>query len=587
MSATPVTTLADDHDGWTSTLTAEEFEATREKFDKINERAARKGLAGTLGLAYRVVEETETNALGFKVTKVFYETTITGDAPKHNGWEFIATLDYDPNAGLVVNTYPGVQNVDRENLREGWCDHCKTTRARAKTFLVRNEETGEQVQVGTSCIKDFTGWNASVVWLDADKAREISGWGGGDYAPDFTPETVLAVAWAVIKLYGYQRSNNWGDPSTAGHVRTVLYPSPKSKLDREFAEKIRPLAEEAQERAEEIRAFILSDDFAGDSEYVLNLKSIAAGKLVTRRYIGILASAPQAWARHNERTLIRQEKESNPSVWIGTAPDKANGVKGSRITFTGIIETLRWITGDYGVTTLYQVRDELSGVIVKWFASSDALGDKKGARVTFRGTVKAHEEYQGTKTTVLTRCTLVEMDVAEPKAFEIDAPKKATKPRKKVAPAAPVQEPESVQGGPKTESQTVPNQTPQVEQIGKSEQTESESAPEANQISATNDVDLLDYYAGGHTAIARRIADDAEHYARMCRLVSERHHWVRLGDGTAERMTIADAWDLLGQAHAEGATWDAATVNGNPKVSAVVWDGLSLAVGPDGDAPTV
>ncbi len=585
---TPIITLAEDYDGWAVRLTEAQFEATREKFDKINERAARKGLAGTLSLAYRMAEETEENELGFKVTKVFYETAITGDAPKHNGWAFIATLDYDANAGLVVRTFPGVESVDRESLREGWCDHCKTTRARAKTYLVRNEETGEQVQVGTSCIKDFTGWNAGIAWLDSTKAREMLGEGAGYSAPDYSPETVLSVAWAVVKLYGYVRSGDWNGTSTGSQVYAALYPNPKSKGDKEFAAKIRPLAEEAAERAREIRDFLLSDDFAGESEYVRNLKSIAAGKFVSRRYVGLLASAPQAWARHNEQTLIRKAREDQPSEWIGTAPDKEAGVKGSRLTFTGIVESIRWIEDNYGSTTLYQVRAEDSGVIVKWFASSDALGDQKGARVTFRGTVKAHDEYKGVKSTVLTRCTLVESDVAEPKPYEIDAPAKKRTPRKKVdtPTPAPVEESEPAEGGPKAEFQTTPDQTPQSDQIGTPERTESESAPESNRNSATNDVDPLAWFTGGYMRVARRIAATDEGYKHYCRVAHERFQWVRLGDDPAERMTLADAWDLLGQAHAEGATW-AADLATSGRVSAARWDGIALVVGPDGPTATV
>jgi hypothetical protein len=591
MTLTTITTLADDHDEFAWRLTSEQFDATVEKIEKINQRSARKGLSGTVGIAYRVVEETKENHLGFKVTKVFYETAITGDAPKYDDWRFIATLDFDEHAGLVVRTFPGVESVDREGLREGWCDHCKRTRARRSTYLVRNDKTGEQVQVGTSCIKDFTGWSGHVAWLDAEKVRDEvgEGFGGGGWDPDYSPETILAVAWACVKAFGYVRSGDWNDTPTSTLVRTALYPSPKSKEDREFAAQMRPLAKEAEGRAGEILAFILSDDFGGEGEYVRNLKAIAAGKLVSRRNIGLLASAPQAWARHVEQTLIRKRRDEKPSEWIGTAPDKDAGVKGSRITFTGVIETIRYIHGDYGVTTLYQLRAEDSGVIVKWFASNQALGDTQGKRVTIKGTVKAHDDYKGTKTTVLTRCSLLESDVVEAKPYVIDEPKKRTPRKTKAAPApAPVQEaaPESVQEDPKPESRTESNRTPQVDQIGNGQQTKSESAPESNRNSATSDVDPLAWFAGGYMRVARRLADTVEGYKHYCRVAHERFQWVRLGDDPAERMTLADAWDLLGQAHAAGATWDAAAVT-DPKVSAVQWDGFALVIGPDGPTATV
>jgi hypothetical protein len=412
---------------------------TLEKIEKINARAEKKGLSGRLDLNVTEVEVKSKDDMGFEVVEIMYDVEFTGEAPKHDGWVFLATLDWDPNAGLIVRTAPGVHSVDREGLREGACDHCNKDRMRRETFLVKHEETGEEKQIGRSCIKDFLGWETGISWpstpQDDDEEREFFG-DAGDR--DVSTETVLAYAWACTKAFGFVRSQDYHATPTVQLVRNAINPG-KARRDREFADKMRPLAAEAKGKAAEIRAFILSDDFSGTSEYVLNLKAIAGANLASSRNFGILVSAPQAWARFNEQTLIRKARDEKPSEWIGTAPDKAAGVKGSRITFTGRVESIRYIDSLYGSTTLYQVRDELSGVIVKWFASSHALGENTGVRVTFRGTVKDHDEYKGIKSTVLTRCTLVEDNVTEPKPYEIDAAKKPRTPRKKATPApAPV-----------------------------------------------------------------------------------------------------------------------------------------------------
>jgi hypothetical protein len=564
----------------TARIDSYQLTMTQEKIEKINARAEKHGLSGRLALDVTEVEVKSKDDMGFEVVEIMYDVEFTGEAPKHNGWVFLATLDWDDNAGLVVRTAPGVHSVDREGLRAGWCDHCKKQRMRKETFLVKHEETGEEKQIGRSCIKDFLGWSTTVHWpsspADEDEEREFFGPAG---ERDVSTETVLAYAWAVIKCFGFVRAQDYHATPTKHMVSNAIFPG-KGRRDREFADKMRPLAKEAKERAQEIRAFILSDDFSGTSEYVLNLKSIATANAVSHRNWGILVSAPQAWARFNEQTLLRKAKEEKPSEWIGTAPDKDKGIKGSRITFTGIVESIRWTDGLYGSTTIYQVRDELSGVIVKWFASTDGLGERKGVRVTFRGTVKAHDEYKGIKSTVLTRCTLVESDVTEPKPFEIDVPKKRT-PRKKPAPAPveeTVSEPEIVE-----EPAPVVEEQPQAEIRRETtpeipQQAAPESSPEPVVTSLRNP---LWNFEGGSVGMAERFKPDFDPDFDLIAHLRDLYVWVRLGDDV-ERMNLADAYDLLGQAYAESAEWV-----GGHGWAAAQWGGLLLAVGSDGDAPTV
>lgn len=395
-------------------IDAYQLAMTREKVDKINARAERKGLAGTLSMTVEPIEMMEHD----KITKLErfwteYKVEVTGNAPAYNGWEFIAKLDWDQHAGLIVRAVPGVSGVDRESVREGWCDHCQTMRRRNVTYVVRNQETGETLQVGSSCLKDFTGQYTTIAFPELDSPDDDrDGFWGITGVREYTPETILAVAWACIKLDGFKPASLRDGKTTRDDVMTALYPS-KSRNDREFAALIAPLAEEANEKAREILAFILSDDFTtkADTDYVPNLKAVAAGKAVSVRNIGILASAPQAWARHQEQTLTRERETSvyAKSEFIGTAPDKENGVKGSRLDLVVEVKAIRYIHGDWGVRTLYTMvtQDEC---VVKWFASGvDTLGETPGGMYRIRGTVKSHETYRDNKSTVLTRCQLLDV----------------------------------------------------------------------------------------------------------------------------------------------------------------------------------
>lgn len=389
-------------------LTPGEYAATKEKIEKINARAEKRGFTGRIELTAERVEETrkvfsETGLdfdvpidTGFTVTEVYYNVELTGEAPSYNGWKLLATLDWDSQAGLIVRTAPGVENVDRDSLREGMCDHCGSKRFRRNVHLVGNEETGEQLQVGSTCIKDFLGWTGVVVFFHEDKiSDDVDDYlsGGGYIAREWTTETVLAAAWAAIQVYGYEPSSSYG-ATTKGRVWDIL--DPRSKLAREEADMLRPYLVNSYEQARIIREWVLSDEFKGYSEYVTNLKAILAADLVTERNIGFAVSAPQTWAKAQERDLIkRQEKEEISNEFVGNEKDK--------LELEVTIKSIRYIDGDWGTTTLYTLLSTDKHVF-KWFSSSKALGETADDTVyKIRGTVKGHDEYRGLKSTILTR----------------------------------------------------------------------------------------------------------------------------------------------------------------------------------------
>ncbi|WBB94134.1 hypothetical protein [Verrucosispora sp. WMMC514] len=383
-------------------ITHGELVATQEKIAKINARAERRGFTGRLLVEAKKVIKKETNDLGFEVEEILYETTVTGEAPSYNGWKISATLDFDPEAGLIVRTAPGVEKVDRDGLVEGWCDHCRKNRHRSKTYLVHNATTGEQRQVGSTCIKDFLGWSGNVVFFSTGSIEEeIDGLlaGGGYYDKRWSAATVLAVAWAAIQAYGFKPVSSYDGTPTKSVVLTVLDPNPRSARDRELVEALRPYVERSAAQAQIVRDWLLSDAFSGDTEYVRNMKAVAGAETVSARHVGLLASAPQAWARAMERDLIRR-RESEELV------NEFTGQPGERLELTVRVKSIRYTAGDWGTTTIYTLVGDDKRVY-KWFASTDALGETADVVRRIKGTVKKHDEYEGTRSTVLTRCKVL------------------------------------------------------------------------------------------------------------------------------------------------------------------------------------
>lgn len=384
----------------TFTLSPAAYLATFERVEKINARAAKKGFTGRIDLTAEKAERTYTTVSGLKATEVVYHVTVTGTPPRYEGWTFVAALDWDSEAGLIVRTAPGVETpVDRSTLRQGECDHCQLPRHRVHIYVVRNEDTGEELQVGSTCVKDFLGWDRAVVFYSVDELEEdITEFLGGAYfEPSWSVDTVLAASWAAIQVYGYIRA---GDPgSTKETVLTIL--NPRTKYDREEAAKLAPYIEDSFDQAALIREFILSDDFSGSSDYVTNLKAIAAAEHCNARNVGFLASAPQAWARAQARDLKRKKERAEiVNEFVGTI--------GERITIEATIKYINYIEGFYGTTTLYTLVGS-DGHLYKWFSSNHGLGDSTdGTIFTLKGTIKDHDEYNGLRSTVLTRCAVLD-----------------------------------------------------------------------------------------------------------------------------------------------------------------------------------
>lgn len=382
-------------------LTDAELAATIDKIDKINARAVARGFTGRLTVTHERVTVTSVNPVGFTVEEIVNDVTIDGTPPSYNGWTFIATLARDGEAGLIVRTAPGVDKVDRTGLREGWCDHCKLDRDRKETYLVRNAD-GRQCQVGSTCIKDFLGWAGRPVFLSAaDVQAEVDTFlGACEYAERrWSVDTILAVAWACVQAFGWSPANS--DRPTKYTVLDVL--DPHSDNARALARDLAPYVDQAAGQAAVIRGWLLSEEFTGDNDYVINLKAVAGAPSASPRNVGLLVSAPQTWARAQERELRRKQEAE-------TLVNEFYGPLGAKIEVDVTVKSIRFVDNGYGTTTIYTMVSP-DGYVFKWFASRSALGtETDGTVYRIKGTidkVKGHDEWQGRKSTRVTRAKVL------------------------------------------------------------------------------------------------------------------------------------------------------------------------------------
>lgn len=328
---------------------------------------------------------------------------VSGNAPKFNGWALLATLtpiSLPEGAVNLIKSVPGAGELPEIYRTSGtFCDHCTTSRVRKETFVVRHDD-GRTMQVGRQCIRDFLGGSSPehvaalfTFWRSVSELGEEGEGGGWGRRTD--SESLIAYLGLVVREV---RAEGWLSRkaareqekfSSADQAWDRMHPSPMSGRSPQVADEAEILLATS--------AVAWACDLAGTSDYEHNVRAVALSGSVEPSTLGLAASIWTAYERAMEREVERRQKLSTlaHSEWQGIV-DRSTGVLFLHVTKVLDLES------EYGVTHLHMMQDE-RGNAFKWFASSTRLD--VGTLYRIEGKVKKHDEYQGIKSTVLTRCT--------------------------------------------------------------------------------------------------------------------------------------------------------------------------------------
>lgn len=399
----------------------EVLEVLKEKIDRLNRKAAKLGCAPiVINIVGEKIVKLDRKAAGTTQEDILalddeqdeyvkvLEITVHGEAPIIAGWLFVATLQHE-DGGTVIRNISGEDLPEQYRNVQPVCDHCGTVRRRKDTYIVRNTETGEYKQVGRTCIKDFTGhanpenyakYMDMCLTLD-DLMTNLSGGGFGQAPRYIDVEGYLAHVAACIRLDGWvskaMAQEHHHKVPTAGIAHFYMFP--KHIRTREQLADVhahQPIQEDKELAAAALNWVRTELAVKTDkSDYEHNLVVLCSGQHTGVRSIGFVASAVASYQKHQARLAekeVRRVARKN-SDWVGEV--------GQRITVTVKVTDIRTIESQFGTTYLHMMADE-QGNYYKWFASNQSLG--KRASVTLKGTIKSHDEYNGLKSTVLTRC---------------------------------------------------------------------------------------------------------------------------------------------------------------------------------------
>lgn len=438
----------------------------RLRFDveRLNKRARRLALPPIVVTVLRTevkIIETE----GVREEFRYAITKIEGTTPVLAGWHFIAALKHVEGEVLIKVAEGATLPAPYLKASPDDCDHCHKIRRRLAAFVVQHED-GRTALVGRNCLADFIRTTSPETL--AAQAEFLTSLDFGGYAEDedggdrpsghgyyrVNAEDFMALALRMIAAEGFvskAKANPPKTPSTVQRISEQIGGSTRIAVTEDERAKARDVIEWAKAWGEE------ADPSTEDYRY--NVGVVAGMEYIEQRTWGIFASIPSAKGRAEEKAhAIEKTKAEHPTEWIGEI--------GKRQFMTlKLVREPKVIPSDFGDSLLYTFEDE-KGNVVKWFSSSGLrvpdgrtriervpVWDKKanvqkydcehkgdeahnlfpwndstkpeckwlfedrvvpfergvqiGDTVKIKATVKAHEEWNGLKQTLVTRGALV------------------------------------------------------------------------------------------------------------------------------------------------------------------------------------
>lgn len=391
---------------------------------KLNVAAPTRELTGNERIDTKTIAGSEV-----KIRSV--EVIVTGETPKFPGWKLIAVVSHEDG---IVDVVPGESCPADQRDRGTICDHCnRNITSRKKTMVLRKDDDGSVVQVGTTCIGDFLGTlkfdpQLALAYLtqimsvlegcggmdneDLDGTDSPDGYGGGG-RQTFVEDMETILNWTA----GWLVDNPWisggkayetHSTATKSHVIDLIW---APRFTGKYAAEQRAQYQAAKDRAQdaitedrkaEVKAALKWVQEAAaadeDNDYLAACATLAANGHAAGRRFGYACSILTSYRRHVDGEEAKRERKPDVNEHVGTV--------GDRLTLdVRMVADVRPIDSDFGTSYLHTFKDA-GGRIFKTFASH-RLADNRGATLVIKGTVKKHGEWQDSKETTLSRCAII------------------------------------------------------------------------------------------------------------------------------------------------------------------------------------
>ena len=257
----------------------------------------------------------------------YHRGTISNFNVSLGDYSFIGSLHHSKKNidGVIVECVkarPFIGHIipDQYKNVKPTCEHCQTKRNRNITYIVLNNETGEYLQVGSTCFNVFLNCDASDIIRLLRIVTRISDVDGYEektrkrkkYSPLFNVNDILRLTNAIIRLYGYHPRNNGTDNIPTADIVTEICANPTSNESIFWLNKIK---ENRNDMLDEAAATATSKwaltDVSNTSSYMNKVRQMLKLEVVSVYKFGTLCSAIEAHKEETRRKITIKEKFSN------------------------------------------------------------------------------------------------------------------------------------------------------------------------------------------------------------------------------------------------------------------------------------
>ena len=331
------------------------------------------------------------------------EFEVVGDKPLLGTHEFLAIKKIDGNHVTLFG--PRVEDVPKEywDVNKTECDHCGTFRARTNLAIIRNIETGEIMQVGKSCLREYTHSmedEIRKIYRATALYEFITNFAWDDYCPTMSfsavdIKTYLGLCYEETQENGFVSVSEAKEHGIVSTRDLCWQQYLNLRGSAEFPEKYHH-----DKKVEDIVSWWLNQQNRAEDPFWLNVSSILKDTFVRVNQLGLIAFLPSAYEKHLER-MRRLEAAYKFSPCY--PPDMKVGDK---VEIEVVLRNRSYYETHFSyygkLNGVYQFSDD-NGHCFVW-SDLDDLDLTKENKILLSGTVKEFSEYKGTKQTVLTRC---------------------------------------------------------------------------------------------------------------------------------------------------------------------------------------
>tara|TARA_R110000824_G_scaffold203918_2_gene388637 strand:+ start:60 stop:1259 length:1200 start_codon:yes stop_codon:yes gene_type:complete len=328
-----------------------------EKLDALQTRGRKKGLNGSLSYTVETVTLQGDNGDGTHYDITRYDLTLTHEGDFALGEHSpVGVIDFTgADTGLVFAI--GDNDLGDIDLDPERCDHCGRKVRRNKVIIVQ-DENGNRIHVGGTCVKDFLGhdpqwftWVAEAVEIDEEREP-----GGTHFDGRYTFAAFMDAAIEANRL-GYRPT------SFEGSTKQLALIVARGDLGKDYAKADREALEAAPAATvtvAEVKAWMLALD--SDSDFDRNMRAIAESNFIGPKAYGTATYAPAGLLRWSEKEAARKAKAAAEADRVADAEPAP--VTDKRIRIEGVVTTMRTERNDFG--TVEKIRVETDAGWACW-----------------------------------------------------------------------------------------------------------------------------------------------------------------------------------------------------------------------------